>query len=759
MSMKNIFKIVALAALIVSCSKKEIELPEQDMDSPDFLGVTYVDTKVSYEDTDNSFKLSWIEDDRIGIWTSVEGAVLRANSQYKATESTATSPFTPISRGLRIRWNEDGKPQSFYACAPYKEGLAEDYTNVEVSLSTEQEQTALNDPSKLAIHDFMWAATENVTKPENNEVQLNFKHLFSVIDLELVTDARVKVDGIILKTKTAGKPLAFSGGKVNLATGALNLEGAEAKDVVRLNCGYATLANVASHYYIMFNPALASETIDIYAEVNGKEVLLASRTTPAAGLNKGKVYVVKASYAVPEEDYLPIVDLSKDATSNCYLVTQADNYYKFRATVKGNAYVPSELAGVVTSTDIEPKSALVLWYNTQQSTQSWIDANPIVIGSVVLNDGYIYFDTPKDFVNGNVVIAAFAEEGLTYDNITVDANYLINNATILWSWNIWAVEGLDLDAEAKTVTYTPESGTPVTYTVMDRNLGATLNGKDIPTDDPKGIHAACAIGNHYQWGRKDPFPPVSDYAHLWPTSKHGLRQLCNPTFTPIKALRKVNPLPGIIPDNPLFIPKDIESYSGTGATDASLYRFDKATVSFAQAIAAVPNMPYMYFRHSQVDIYNKHWFPNSPQVDPWKHLWGDKDYADGLEAVKTLFDPCPIGWKLWQSETVEAFVQEGGAAATFATTGKGLMVNGSYFAFNGGGSNEDFSYGYGDVFLENGLGPRVGLWTATAKDRENNQILQGNDWYYKPGVVTINSVTVQFDAKVAGGMNVRCIKE
>ena len=83
----------------------------------------------------------------------------------------------------------------------------------------------------------------------------------------------------------------------------------------------------------------------------------------------------------------------------------------------------------------------------------WENVCPIDPESVLLDPvlNYVYFTTPAEFVNGNVGIAAYDEAG-----------------EILWSWNIWAVEGYDYDLEARTVGR---------YTVMDRNLGA-MAGKE-----------------------------------------------------------------------------------------------------------------------------------------------------------------------------------------------------------------------------------------------------------------------------------------
>lgn len=79
-------------------------------------------------------------------------------------------------------------------------------------------------------------------------------------------------------------------------------------------------------------------------------------------------------------------------------------------------------------------------------------------------DGYIQFSVANR--DGNAVVAATDAEG-----------------NVIWSWHIWSSEGF------KDVSCGD-------YTMMDRNLGATMN----TGEESNGLY--------YQWGRKDPFSYV-----------------------------------------------------------------------------------------------------------------------------------------------------------------------------------------------------------------------------------------------------------
>ena len=166
------------------------------------------------------------------------------------------------------------------------------------------------------------------------------------------------------------------------------------------------------------------------------------------------------------------VDLGAASTANSYIVT-SPGVYTFKA-VKGNSSV--ELASI--------GSVELLW-ETWGTTEE-VTPNS-VISAVDFEKDQIYFRVDEGFHPGNAVIAV-------KNNMDV----------IMWSWHIWVPE------------------TPITedlYGVsrkksMDRNLGA-LVAASADGASPK------SAGLFYQWGRKDPFPGVGDFASGEPAKVAG----------------------------------------------------------------------------------------------------------------------------------------------------------------------------------------------------------------------------------------------
>lgn len=150
---------------------------------------------------------------------------------------------------------------------------------------------------------------------------------------------------------------------------------------------------------------------------------------------------------------LDVQDLSINGTANCYIVSESGKY-KMKA-VKGNS---NESVG-------EIASAKVLWESFGTDVEP--NVGDLITWATCSKTGYIGFEVPFDFKEGNAVIAAKDASG-----------------TILWSWHIWLVD------EPQGQVYHNNAGI-----MMDRNLGAT-------SATPGDIGA---LGLLYQWGRKDPF--------------------------------------------------------------------------------------------------------------------------------------------------------------------------------------------------------------------------------------------------------------
>ena len=161
--------------------------------------------------------------------------------------------------------------------------------------------------------------------------------------------------------------------------------------------------------------------------------------------------------------------------------------------------------------------------------------------------------------------------------------------TILWSWHIW-VSAEDATAVSMPYTYTPAEGAPQPFEFMDRNLGALTS--ELGTDAVNGCF--------YQWGRKDPFPG-STYA-------------------------------GTI--------KDIYGANGEVTEIAS------AAPEVANNIENAIQNPTTRYGFTTSNNGNYSWITNSWSeigMDAVKDLWG------GVTKKKTIYDPCPAGYRVPQS--------------------------------------------------------------------------------------------------------------
>ena len=686
---------IAIASALIGCTKTGQTDEDILFDGPafsaDFLQPE-VQSKVTHTDDGNALKLAWVKSDKIGIWTEAEGKSLQSNSAYLADQEGTSTTFSYQIRSQRIRWAGDNIPQSFYACYPYDAERGTDPHKVKVGISATQSQYSSGSTAHLADNDFIWAAVENAVKSDE-AVNLTFHHPFSVLDLELTTDTRMKLDALIFRCSSdKDAAVSFENGSIDLSTGKLDLTGATTSSEVRLDCGFATSWPASSHMYMVFNPALAGETMQLIAVIGGKEKLLVEKQVPAEGFPAGKVINVVMDYAVPSDVAIKIKDLSELSTANTYLATEKNEYYKFKATVKGNGNIPAALSSVAGEAEIQPKSVLILWYNTVQKDNKWVDACPIVPSSLVFFRDYVYFDTPKEFVPGNVVIAAFAEEGVTYDSITVDENKNIANATLLWSWNIWVTDGYDPEATAITADG---------KVFMDRNIGAAISGigttgKYLP---------AAAVGNYYQWGRKDPFPTISDYTSSLPCEYSNI-MFGTPTYTPVKALQINGQSATGTLDGQMF---GYRTKTGGGLDSGKAWNLmarddissDKTTKNGVYVSYAVEH-PYKYITNNGNTFGGWRTWINGDDAS-YKSFWGDAEHQ------KTLYDPCPAGWRVSSKDEAEKFLAVV-VNSTMAANKQGYEYQGHYFPLTSARSCSDARVSY---VTSVGVNVESNFWTST----------------------------------------------
>jgi uncharacterized protein (TIGR02145 family) len=263
-------------------------------------------------------------------------------------------------------------------------------------------------------------------------------------------------------------------------------------------------------------------------------------------------------------------DLSASETANCYIVSEP-GIYKFLPT-KGCSN--ESVGNIVTSA--------LLWKSFGTST---IPAKEDLITVTCFKDGYIGFEVPADFKEGNAVIAAKDADG-----------------SVLWSWHIWLTD------QPQEQVYKNNAGT-----MMDRNLGAT---SATPGD-------AGALGLLYQWGRKDPFLGSSS------TSKS-------------------------VAAKSLYGNWQVVSSSKTTGTIG--YTIAHPTVFITQS--------------SNGDWY----YTGSASTDNTRWTTSDKE--------KSIYDPCPAGWRVPDGGEKGIWAKASGKSASFAASydsaNKGINFSGTF---------------------------------------------------------------------------------
>lgn len=192
-------------------------------------------------------------------------------------------------------------------------------------------------------------------------------------------------------------------------------------------------------------------------------------------------------------DFAGTEDLSSAGTANCYLAKKVNTWYKFKATVRGNGAATAALisptgSALAANAAISPASAELVWETNGHGK---------IIQGVILKDGYIYFKTGPT-TEGNAVIAVKDRSG-----------------NVLWSWHIWKTHFNLAEMPTQTYKTNPRIMNPFLYynSLTSRNL--IMMDRDIGAADNTASNAdavAKTFGLYYQFGRKDPFPPLKDKA-------------------------------------------------------------------------------------------------------------------------------------------------------------------------------------------------------------------------------------------------------
>lgn len=607
----------------------------------------------------DGYNVLWTPGDRIGVYVKSGDAFTTINAPL-AFDGTAAAAGGTFSGNITL--DEGAASYTLYAYYPYSEQGSTDATGINFALAARQTQAASGDSSHLGDYDFLVAGA--VQSATGDFGPLTFRHAFAVVEADLTATgvlAGKRIASVTLFNTDAAT--VQPGGQL---TGMANMTGNFSFDLT------ATTGNNAATYTdgsaqinyggVTFaaQPTLGTEPVKVYVTVNpadysrgnGRIYLVVrtadgyTATTSRAGLtiSAGQMKVITQELAdgtAPQG----VTDLSAGGTANCYIASLSAQEYSFDATTAGNGVITEGLQqaiqryeGRTLSATIPAGVARLVW----QSSPYLIE--PTSIGFEAGRIRFTLTERPT-VLGGNAVIAL----------------YPAGSSEALWSWHIWITDqsAAQLDALAETYAMYPAyesvygAGSAV---MMDRNLGAVYK--------EDGPYARSFRAPLYQWGRKDPFP--------WGTVVFDAQSAPHNFLSEYTAVLTSGSL-GL----------------NAGYTGNTRY----ATAHPERFIATADGSSYDWY-----------WGGGKGNTSAFRNneLWGNPTgYTVGQTTTKTLFDPCPPGWKMPHPYVFSAFTKTGDTADTSNANVTGTYVQGWNFLYDG--INTTYYPGAGYRYDELGL--------------------------------------------------------
>ena len=710
--MKKIL-LFSLLLFTFACTKDE---PKEEVPAQQEPEVP-ISASASVGDLEVGFDCTWSKtDDRMGVFAEGKANIYGQNVKYAPRSGAISSDFSSESP---LIWK--GESMALYSYIPYSSHVSDCR---EVPVSIPDEQTVVEGQADMTAVVMYGSARVEV---ESDQADFKLRPFASLLKLDVTSLATVELNSIKV-SGASGDVLAFDGGVLDITDGTLVVSGTKSSSVTLKLMSSVEISATPKIFYAWVNPCVMTDgKVTVTAVIDDKEMDLGECSLPEAGFEAGYIteislkstYVPDASDDTGED--IPLeqaVNLSASGAANTYIVSQPGKLYCFDAKVKGNGQARSftwtvdgkDVTKGYSDVSLDPASAELLWYASPKSEAGYVTSSPVLINTVKYNtsDGKIYFQTPDVFVDGNAVIAARDASG-----------------TILWSWTIWAAEGYDADQNAKKVGR---------FTVMDRNLGAFAGNEAANYSD--ALKAALAIGNYYQWGRKDPFPAPVDY-NSFTSMPWGL-----PAFTPVASLQQS--AHGY--NNVIFTSDQTQNAVMLGTTLGATFDVDKG-------VAESVKYPYKWMFNGTsggaapyIWAVGNHSSQSTEQQTEWRYLWG---CVDGNTSLKTIYDPCPPGWKvptadMWM-ETMEG--------VTLSTGTHGAVSSKYDIYIPLAGQKKAGNSKYGGVNA---------VYLASATVTNPWYPTKGDIVYYQNQLVPTGYGTknpAEYDSYAGQGVQVRCVKE
>lgn len=287
-------------------------------------------SRVAFTEGDQVTYATWKQGDAIGLSTDEQG-----NLEYTASEASANGQTEFLPTGSEVT---DAEGKTIYAYYPYAGSEKDGGITVQLPSSQNYEDIQECTP-------FLYAQGEVV----NNEVALQFKHLYAYLKLTIskkVCDplGSTQLHAIKLVNKS-DEPLSVTDGYFNLQTGEIE-QANYAGDVAVGISGTFDLAQSDWTAYIPVLPQKEGNSLAVYIDLEKdytKEIL--SKTVPTGGLLAGHVYTLTIGQTEEEPDTVPDYYTSSDYSRDGEVITlqTATKGKGIDLVFMGDAYVDRDM--------------------------------------------------------------------------------------------------------------------------------------------------------------------------------------------------------------------------------------------------------------------------------------------------------------------------------------------------------------------------------------------------------------------------------
>ena len=482
---------------------------------------------------------------------------------------------------------ESGQKYAAYYPGDLANAAAEMMTKIPVSYAGQSQAAVDGETFDISAADYLVA---NGIEPASGVCEFKMSHLGTLLvmdvmpmssgtftELSLVADENLFTEsGTVDLTQeitvpddgTPAQGIAIANPvKVNKLTLALGTEGIEldGEQAYRFCMMIAPVDLTGKSAKIVLKGVDGADEYELEAPLNAKNY------------KQGYAYNI---IAVVSEAVAEPVNLSANGTANCYIVSEAGDYY-FDASVAGNGAAgvvnfPSDFTGAY-------PAANTCALSIPADATIWVVLNQ---GSCISDVTYNASDKTISFkasgAKGNAKIALDTPDG--------------PGADPYWTWHIWCTD------EPGTVTYTTGSGNSLT--VQDRNLGAITNAPSENLEEMAGLYyqfgnpigytrAEFANGRNWADGNMatafhNPQRPMADnaYAYYWftpyvSTSSNTLYSLLwtngtNTYYFPMSQITKTiyDPCPAgyqVAPSDIFNAFTETSNYDGASADKYGIY--------------------------------------------------------------------------------------------------------------------------------------------------------------------------------------------